>query len=152
MGWVVWLGCALCLCGCTASHYRTSADKQVYNAIARRAPLVTNMEPRFTIEHTNALVLEGLPEVTVTNDFLGEAARAELGAHVFSLKEALKIGVQHSRIYQNGLKEGERVLLRAVESQASEKTEEKPQPPPAGKPASQPADPPAAAATPKTKV
>ena len=59
------------------------------------------MEPRFTIEQTNALVLDGLPQVTVTNDFLGEAAAAELGARVFSLQEALKIAVQHSRVYQN---------------------------------------------------
>ena len=54
---------------------------------------------------------------------------------------------------KNGLKEGERVLLRAVESQAPEKTEEKPQQAPAGKPATQPAGPPATvAATPKTKA
>jgi len=54
---------------------------------------------------------------------------------------------------KNGLKEGERVLLRAVETPAPEKTEEKPQQPPAGKPASQPAGPPAtAAAAPKTKA
>ena len=59
------------------------------------------MERRFTIEQTNALVLGGLPKVTVTNAFLGEAAPTELGAHVFSLQEALKIGVQHSRVYQN---------------------------------------------------
>jgi outer membrane protein TolC len=59
------------------------------------------MEPHFTIEHTNALVLSGLPKVTVTNDFLGEAAALELGAHVVSLQEALKIAVQHSRTYQN---------------------------------------------------
>lgn len=110
-GWVAWLGCALCLCGCTASHYRTSADKQVYDAIARRTPLVTNMEPRFRIEHTNALVLDGLPQVTVTNDFLGEAAAAELGAHVFSLQETLKIAVQHSRVYQN---DREQLFLTAL--------------------------------------
>jgi outer membrane protein TolC len=59
------------------------------------------MEPRFTIEQTNALVLDGLPQVTVTNLFLGEAAAAELGAHVLSLWVALKIAVQHSRVYQN---------------------------------------------------
>jgi len=54
---------------------------------------------------------------------------------------------------KNGLKEGERVLLRAVESQAPEKTEEKPQQAPAGKPATQPAGPPATvAAAPKTKA
>ena len=59
------------------------------------------MEPRFTIEQTNVLVLDGLPQVTVTNDFLGEAAAAELGARALSLQEALKIAVQHSRAYQN---------------------------------------------------
>ncbi len=54
---------------------------------------------------------------------------------------------------KNGLKEGERVLLRAVETPAAEKTEEKPQQPPGDKPASQPAGPPAtAAAAPKTKA
>jgi outer membrane protein TolC len=95
------LSCALCLCGCTAKQARRSADKQVYAAIAQKTPLVTNMEPRFTIEHTNALVLDGLPKVTVTNDFLGEAVATELGARSVSLQEALKIAVQHSRVYQS---------------------------------------------------
>jgi outer membrane protein TolC len=99
--WAIWLGCALCLGGCTANHYRRSADKEAYAAIAQKAPLVTNMEPRFTLEHTNALVLSGLPSVAVTNDFLGKAAAAELGAHVLSLQESLNIAVRHSRIYQN---------------------------------------------------
>ena len=99
--WVAWLGCVLFLCGCAAKHYRQSADKDSYAAIAQKAPLVTNMEPRFTIEQTNALVLDGLPKVAVTNDYLGEAAAAELGARVFSLQEALRIAVQHSRVYQN---------------------------------------------------
>jgi len=99
--WGVWLGCVLFLGGCTANHYRRSADKDAYAAIAQKAPLVTNMEPRFTLEHTNALVLDGLPRVTVTNDFLGRAASAELGSHVLSLQDSLNIAVQHSRVYQN---------------------------------------------------
>jgi HlyD family secretion protein len=54
---------------------------------------------------------------------------------------------------KNGLKEGERVLLRSAESQAPEKTDEKPQQPPPGKGAPQPAGAPAAvAAAPKTKA
>jgi outer membrane protein TolC len=36
-----------------------------------------------------------------TNAFLGQAAAAELGAHVVSLEEALSIAVKHSRVYQN---------------------------------------------------
>jgi multidrug resistance efflux pump len=54
---------------------------------------------------------------------------------------------------KNGLKEGERVLLRAMESQAPENTEGKPPAPPAAKPATQPAAQPAAvAAAPKPKA
>ena len=113
----MWLGCALCLCGCSASHYRSSADKQVYNAIAQKTPLVTNMEPHFTIEHTNALELDELPKVTVTNDFLGEAAASEVGARRASLPEALKVAVQHSRIYQNSR---EQLYLTALSLTLSE--------------------------------
>lgn len=113
----MWLGCALCLCGCSASHYRSSADKQVYNAIAQKTPLVTNMEPHFTIEHTNALELDQLPKVTVTNDFLGEAAASEVGARRASLPEALKVAVQHSRIYQNSR---EQLYLTALSLTLSE--------------------------------
>jgi hypothetical protein len=54
---------------------------------------------------------------------------------------------------KSGLKEGERVLLRAMETQAPEKTEEKPPQAPSGKAAPQPAAPPAtAAAPPKSKA
>ena len=54
---------------------------------------------------------------------------------------------------KNGIKEGERILLRAVESPTPEKTGDKPEQPPAGKPASQPAGTPStAAAAPKTKA
>jgi hypothetical protein len=52
---------------------------------------------------------------------------------------------------KSGLKEGERVLLRAVETQMPEKTEEKPPQAPAGKAAPQPASPPATAAAPPPK-
>ena len=113
----MWLGCALCLCGCSASHYRSSADKQVYNAIAQKTPLVTNMEPHFTIEHTNALELDELPKIMVTNDFLGEAAASEVGARRASLPEALKVAVQHSRIYQNSR---EQLYLTALSLTLSE--------------------------------
>lgn len=99
--WVAGLTCVLCVCGCTTKHYRHSADKAAYGAIAEKTPLVPDMEPHFTIEHTNVLKLERLPRVTATNAFLGDAAAVELGAHVLSLEEALKIAVQHSRTYQN---------------------------------------------------
>jgi len=49
----------LALAGCSARHYRLSADKEVYATINQKAPFVTNMEPKFTIEQTNHLDLSG---------------------------------------------------------------------------------------------
>src|SRR5215472_15596412 len=95
-----WLG-LLAVCGCTAEHYRHSADNVAYGLIAQKSPLVTNMEPRFTIEKTNALDLEVLPLASQTNDFLGEAASTESGARVLTLDKALDMGVNHSRLYQS---------------------------------------------------
>ena len=96
------IACAsLALAGCTARHYRRSADKAAYGLIAQKSPLVTNMEPHFTIEETNQINLEGLPVANGTNDFLGDAAQAEIGSSVLSLDKALEIAVQHSRTYQN---------------------------------------------------
>lgn len=98
---LAWAGCAFILAGCTAAHYRRSADKETYRLIAQKTPLVTNMEPHFTIEQTNQINLEGLPEMNGTNDFLGEAAEAEIGAKVLSLDKALETAVKYSRTYQN---------------------------------------------------
>jgi outer membrane protein TolC len=98
---MAWLGCALCVAGCTAAHYRRAADKEAYKLIAQKTALVTNMEPRFTIEQTNQVALDGLPQVAKTNDFLGQAAAAEIGARQLSLEQALALAVKHSRFYQN---------------------------------------------------
>ena len=95
------LGLTCLLVGCSPSHYRQSADKAAYAAIASKTPRVPDMESHFTIEHTNKLELGGLSVVTQTNDFLGPAAVAELGARVLSLQNALEIAVQQSRTYQN---------------------------------------------------
>ena len=97
---VTWIACALALAGCTAKHYRRSADKEAYRLIEQKTPLVTNMEPQFTIEQTDQINLEGLPEAKGTNDFIGEAAQAEIGAKILSLDKALELAVRHSRTYQ----------------------------------------------------
>ena len=93
--------CTLALVGCTAKHYRRSADKAAYGLIVEKSPWVTNMEPHFTIEETNVVNLDGLAVANGTNDFLGDAARAEIGARVLSLDKSLEIAVKHSRTYQN---------------------------------------------------
>jgi len=95
------LGCAVWLAGCTAAHYRRSADKETYRAIAGKSSMVTNMDPHFTIEQTNTVDLTGLPVVAETNDFLGEAAAAEVGARILPLQQALELAVKRSRTYQD---------------------------------------------------
>jgi outer membrane protein TolC len=95
------IACALALTGCTARHYRRSADKAAYGLIGEKSPLVNNMERHFTIEETNRVNLDGLAVASGTNDFLGDAAQAELGARVLTLDKSLEIAVKHSRTYQN---------------------------------------------------
>jgi outer membrane protein TolC len=95
------LGIGLVVSGCSTRQYKASADKEVYGAIRAKSPGVTNMEPRFTIEHTNRLDLEGLGLTDKAEDFLGpEAGASERGARVLSLEKALAIAVQQSRLYQ----------------------------------------------------
>ena len=57
---------SLAWAGCSAKHYRQSADREVARIIADRSPAVRNMDPHFTIEQTNILSLEGLPVQTNT--------------------------------------------------------------------------------------
>jgi hypothetical protein len=92
---------AIVVAGCTASHYRKSADKETYSAISTKAPLVTNMEPNFTLEQTNHLDLTEFPQSSVTNEFLGEAAYTEIGAKVLTVEAALKLATRYSRTFQN---------------------------------------------------
>jgi outer membrane protein TolC len=87
--------------GCTAKHYRKSADKEVYGAITGRTPEVPNMDPAFTIERTNHISFEHLPITTNLFDFLGADAATEVGARVLSLEESLLIAVRHNRAYQS---------------------------------------------------
>jgi hypothetical protein len=88
------------LVGCTASHYRESADRAAYSAIQQKSPAVDNMDPRFTIEQTNSTLLDGLPISTNVQEYLGQRGERERGAHVVSLEDALALAVHCSRAYQ----------------------------------------------------
>src|SRR5882672_9229480 len=87
--------------GCTANHYRKSADHDVYLAIGQRTPMVPNMDSHFTIAQTNLASLEGLPLITNVFDFLGPDAERDVGARVVSLEDALLIAVRQNRAYQS---------------------------------------------------
>lgn len=98
-----WLGLplALILAGCTAAHYRKSADQAAYGVVREKTPLVPNMDGKFTIERTNVLSLDSLPLTTNVQEFLGPDGERERGARVLRLEDALLLAVRHSRAYQN---------------------------------------------------
>lgn len=97
------LGAALgaLLCGCSASHYRASADRAAYGALQEKTPLVPNMDPAFTIERTNRFALDALPVNDTVEPFLGPDGERERGARRVRLEDALAIAVTHSRAYQS---------------------------------------------------
>ncbi len=92
---------ALALAGCSARHYRESADKAAYGTIAAKSRQVVNMDPHFTLDQTNTVSLDELPKLEQAAAFLGSAGEIECGAAVLSLDTALGIAVHHSRVYQN---------------------------------------------------
>jgi outer membrane protein TolC len=100
MIWLAGLLLAGIVAGCTTSHYRKSADAESYRAIQAKSPQVPNMDPKFTIEQTNVLSYEGLPVTTNLSDFLGVDAEREVGAHILTLEDALRLATGFSRNYQ----------------------------------------------------
>ena len=99
------------LAGCTASRQRKIADRTAYAVIREKTTLVRNMDPNFTIERTNTLVLDELPISTNVYDFLGTEGESERGARVLGLTDALAIAVEHSRAYQS---QKEQLFLEAL--------------------------------------
>lgn len=92
---------ALLLVGCSANHYRSSADKEVYATIQAKSPMVPNMDTNFTVEQTNLEWLDGLTITTNIPDFLGPEGIQGQEARVLTLERALDISVHASRTYQS---------------------------------------------------
>src|SRR5690242_14118225 len=87
--------------GCTASHYRKSADNEAAKVITEATPAVPNMETNFTIEPIPRVPLDTLPVFNESQEYLGESKDTEIGARVLTLEQALGIAVGQSRLYQN---------------------------------------------------
>jgi len=94
----VLLGVALT--GCTASHYRKSADKEAAKLIGEKAPAIRNMDTNFTIEVRPPVDLTALPPAPEPPEFLGDEAAHERGTRLLDLPGALDIAVRQSREYQ----------------------------------------------------
>jgi outer membrane protein TolC len=87
--------------GCTTTHYKKSADKEVYNIIEKGAQKIPGMESSFTIEQQQQDYLADLPvRETPLEEFMGEEAEQETLPKIVSLDKALEIAVHYNRDYQ----------------------------------------------------
>jgi len=87
--------------GCSTTHYRASADKEAYGAIAEKTPDVPGMDSHFTIEQAGLPPVDDLPVAAAGAEFLGDDAASEAGVHAISLEKALELAVKNNRTYQN---------------------------------------------------
>ena len=109
-----WGGVALALVlatGCSSSHFRKSADKEVYATIAQKTPLVPNMDPDYSLESAPAIDLGPFALNESEAEFFGEFKDVEVGARVLNLTNVLALAVEHNRQYQN---EKESLYLQAL--------------------------------------
>jgi outer membrane protein TolC len=90
----------LVFAGCSARHYRQSADKEAAAVIAEMTPLVPNMDRKFTIVSNPAPQLDDLAVNRSREEALGDQAGNEMDARIISLDKALDLAVKHSRTYQ----------------------------------------------------
>jgi len=96
------------LVGCSAKHYRESADKEVYRILSSRQKSVLGVETPFTIEQTPSDPLEGLPrkfqplipQAAGASDTSAGGEDVETPPATISLTKAIEIAIQNSREYQ----------------------------------------------------
>ena len=111
-GWRICVPAVLAITACSTTHYRESADSEVYRTIAEKVPAVPGIVDDFDIDSEEQIELDGLPINTNFEEFLGEEeGRREIGAHILSLEKALDAAFKHSRDYQL---EKEGVYLQAL--------------------------------------
>jgi len=85
------------LAGCSAAHYKKSADKEVYEIIRKKQMAALGIDGSFSIEQEHADPLLGLP-------FVEPAPLADIKAGptiALSLPQALEIAAKNSRDYQS---------------------------------------------------
>jgi outer membrane protein TolC len=96
------------LAGCSAAHYKKSADKEVYEIIRKKQMAALGIDGSFSIEREHADPLLGLP-------FVEPAPLADIKAGptiALSLPQALEIAAKNSRDYQS---QEESVYLEALD-------------------------------------
>ncbi len=100
--------------GCTAGHYRQSADNETYTAIAGKTEQVpgttleVDIDPAASVESVD---LAGYARNQQLFEFLDNEAESEIGAIVIGLNDALELAFRYSREYQT---QKERLYLEAL--------------------------------------
>jgi len=90
------------LTSCSTTHYKESADKEVYQILDEKSAQVPGMvEQNLNIAPPEGIDYEKYPRNTETADYLGVDAASEVGASILSLEDALNIGFTHSREYRS---------------------------------------------------
>ncbi|NOX98593.1 MAG: TolC family protein [Verrucomicrobia bacterium] len=106
------MGMTLVLSACTAAQYRKFADKEASGILSAKAGQVPNVDSNFSIEPLPRIVLENLVKSNQRSDFLGKSGeRAEKGADILALADALELAIKHNRTY---LTSKETIYLEAL--------------------------------------
>jgi len=93
-------GAVLLLSACSTTHYRESADKEVYNILAEKSPGVPGMVDDVNIDVVPAPDLSALATINEQYEFLGPEVN-EVGASLVSLEKALDLAFTQSREYKS---------------------------------------------------
>ena len=85
------------LSSCSTTHYRLSADREVYAIVAAKVPSVPGAPDTFDIAFAGEADLADLPVETARYALLGPEAESEVGADLLSLEGGLRVGCELGR-------------------------------------------------------
>jgi outer membrane protein TolC len=97
---------AAVLCGCTAAHYRKSADREVYRVVQQVENRVFGRTNAFTIDTPYA---QRKPDEILPAELIND--RSQTNRRVLKIEDALRLAVSDSRRYQA---EREKLYLTAL--------------------------------------
>ena len=100
--------------GCTADYYRRSADREAKGILRQKAGTVANVDGDLdlNVEPPSPISLEGLKKNAEAAEFLGKAAKSEIGGRVMPLENALDLAINYNRTY---IAQKEMIYLQTLE-------------------------------------
>lgn len=102
----------LFLSGCSTTHYRESADREVYSTLEGKSGQVAGLDADFDVATPAAPSLDAFPTNSETTPIFGPSIDLELGARVITLEASLELAFRHNRTHQ---RQKEVVYLEALD-------------------------------------